>query len=59
MKKKLMKNKHIPVMLDEVKSFIPNRKNINVIDVIGKIEKRVEQYIPVKLLDEFDAFPVR
>ena len=32
MKKKLMKNKHIPVMLEEVKSFIPNRKNINVID---------------------------
>ena len=27
-----MKNKHIPVMLEEVKSFIPNRKNINVID---------------------------
>jgi len=27
-----MKNKHIPVMLEEVKSFIPNSKKINVID---------------------------
>ena len=27
-----MENKHIPVMLEEVKSFIPNSKNINVID---------------------------
>ena len=34
-------------------------KNVNFIDVIGKVEKRMEKYIPVKLLDEFDAFPVR
>ncbi len=27
-----MKNNHIPVMLDEVKSFIPTNKKINLID---------------------------
>ena len=32
--------------------------NVHFIDVIGKIKKHVEQYIPVKLLHDFDAFPV-
>ena len=27
-----MQNKHIPVMLNEIKSFIPNNKRVNIID---------------------------
>ena len=27
-----MKNKHIPVMIEEVKSYIPNNKELNIID---------------------------
>ena len=28
----MMENKHVPVMLEEVKSFIPKNKKINIID---------------------------
>ena len=42
-----MKNKHIPVMLNEVKSYIPSGKKINVIDATfggGSYSKKILKF---------------
>ena len=61
MKKKLMKNKHIPVMLEEVKSFIPNSKNINVIDATfgsGGYSSSIIKEFKVNQLIAIDRDPI-
>ena len=61
MKKKLMKNKHIPVMLEEVKSFIPNSKKINVIDATfgsGGYSSSIIKEFKVNQLIAIDRDPI-
>ena len=61
MKKRLMKNKHIPVMLEEVKSFIPNSKNINVIDATfgsGGYSSSIIKEFKVNQLIAIDRDPI-
>ena len=56
-----MKNKHIPVMLEEVKSFIPNRKNINVIDATfgsGGYSSSIIKEFKVNQLIAIDRDPI-
>ena len=56
-----MKNKHIPVMLEEVKSFIPNSKNINVIDATfgsGGYSSSIIKEFKVNQLIAIDRDPI-
>ena len=56
-----MINNHIPVMLDEVKSFIPNNKKINLIDATfggGGYSKAILEEFKVKNLIAIDRDPI-
>ena len=56
-----MKNKHIPVMLKEVKSFIPNSKKINVIDATfgsGGYSSSIIKEFKVNQLIAIDRDPI-
>ena len=56
-----MENKHISVMLEEVKSFIPNDKKINVIDATfggGGYSKSILENFNVRKLIAIDRDPV-
>jgi len=56
-----MINNHIPVMLDEVKSFIPNNKKINLIDATfggGSYSKAILEEFKVKNLIAIDRDPI-
>ena len=56
-----MENKHIPVMLEEVKSFIPNSKNINVIDATfgsGGYSSSIIKEFKVNQLIAIDRDPI-
>ena len=56
-----MKNKHIPVMLEEVKSFIPNSKKINVIDATfgsGGYSSSIIKEFKVNQLIAIDRDPI-
>ena len=61
MKKKSMNNKHIPVMLEEVKSFIPNSKKINGIDATfgsGGYSSSIIKKFKVNQLIAIDRDPI-
>ena len=56
-----MKNKHIPVMLEEVKSFIPKNKKINVIDATfggGGYSKKILNEFNVDKFLAIDRDPI-
>ena len=56
-----MENKHIPVMLEEVKSFIPKSKKINVIDATfgaGGYSSSIIKEFKVKQLIAIDRDPI-
>ena len=56
-----MHNNHIPVMLDEVKSFIPNNKKINLIDATfggGGYSKVILEEFNIKNLIAIDRDPI-
>ena len=56
-----MKNKHIPVMLEEVKSFIPKNKKINVIDATfgsGGYSSSIIKEFKVNQLIAIDRDPI-
>lgn len=56
-----MINRHIPVMLEEVKSFIPNNKKINMIDATfggGGYSKSILNEFDVKHLIAIDRDPI-
>ena len=56
-----MENKHIPVMLEEVKSFIPNSKKINVIDATfgsGGYSSSIIKEFKVNQLIAIDRDPI-
>ena len=56
-----MKNKHIPVMFDEVKSFIPKNKKINVIDATfggGGYSKKILNEFNVDKFLAIDRDPI-
>ncbi|MFL2543933.1 MAG: 16S rRNA (cytosine(1402)-N(4))-methyltransferase RsmH [Alphaproteobacteria bacterium] len=56
-----MINSHIPVMLNEVKSFIPNNKNINLIDATfggGGYSQAILEEFNVKNLIAIDRDPI-
>ena len=56
-----MINNHLPVMLDEVKSFIPNNKKINLIDATfggGGYSKSILEEFEVKNLIAIDRDPI-
>ncbi|PPR54466.1 MAG: Ribosomal RNA small subunit methyltransferase H [Alphaproteobacteria bacterium MarineAlpha5_Bin6] len=56
-----MKNKHIPVMLNEVKSYIPSGKKINVIDATfggGSYSKKILEDFNVGKLVAIDRDPI-
>ena len=56
-----MNNNHIPVMLDEVKSFIPNDREINLIDATfggGGYSKAILEEFKIKNLVAIDRDPI-
>ncbi len=56
-----MKNKHIPVMIDEITSFIPKNKKINVIDATfggGGYSRKILNEFDVNLLLAIDRDPI-
>ena len=56
-----MNNNHIPVMLEEVKSFIPNNKQINLIDATfggGGYTKAILKEFKIKNLIAIDRDPI-
>ena len=56
-----MNNKHIPVMLNEVKSFIPNDKDLNLIDATfggGGYSKVILEEFKIKNLIAIDRDPI-
>ena len=56
-----MINNHIPVMLDEVKSFIPVKKNINLIDATfggGGYSRAILEEFDIKNLIAIDRDPI-
>ena len=56
-----MINNHIPVMLNEVKSFLPINKNINLIDATfggGGYSKAILEEFNVKNLIAIDRDPI-
>ena len=56
-----MKNNHIPVMLEEVQSYIPHDKKINVIDATfggGGYSRAILKKFDVKQLVAIDRDPI-
>ena len=56
-----MQNKHIPVMLDEVKSFIPKDRKVNIIDATfggGGYSKSILENFNVGKLISIDRDPI-
>ena len=56
-----IKNKHVPVLFDEVKKFLPNDKRINVIDATfggGGYSKLILKEFDVKKLIAIDRDPL-
>ena len=56
-----MNNNHLPVMLNEVQSFIPNNKQINIIDATfggGGYSKAFLEKFKIKNLIAIDRDPV-
>ena len=56
-----MRNNHIPVMLDEIQSYIPNDKKINIIDATfggGGYSKSILEKFDVGKLIAIDRDPI-
>ena len=56
-----MNNLHVPVMLNEIKSFIPNNKEINLIDATfggGGYSRAILEEFKVKNLIAIDRDPI-
>ena len=56
-----MENKHIPVMLEEIKSYIPINKELNIIDATfggGGYSKAILEEFNVKNLVAIDRDPI-